>query len=139
MGGEAKFTPGPWKAVRNSSYWQINSLHPDFMGQQVGDACTSSWMRKGGLDSPLESHEEANAHLIAAAPDLMSFATLVAGLETSSDFDDRTGESMSGDDAIESLDSLIRMARSRVKATSLSLTPDPDAQREAREDGRVER
>jgi hypothetical protein len=40
------------------------------------------------------------------------FIRMVAELETADEFDDRTGdEGMSGDDAVDSLSNLVRMAR----------------------------
>jgi hypothetical protein len=72
----AKFTPGPWKAVRNSSYWEIEPANSgqDGVPFNVGDVCSSS---PGNPDSGLQ---EANARLIAAAPIGYDLATEVLRL-----------------------------------------------------------
>jgi len=63
-----KWTPGPWVAVRNSSYWEIS---PDGdrggyngLPHRVGSVCESC---PGDPDGGLQ---EGNARLIAAAPEL---------------------------------------------------------------------
>lgn len=62
-----KFTPRPWYAIPNNSFWEIR---PQNGGEgdipfQIGDVCASSPSdRDGGL-------QEANARLIASAPDLL--------------------------------------------------------------------
>ena len=62
-----KFTPRPWKAVRNNCFWEVrpengNGVEIPF---QIGDVCASDpENRDGGL-------QEANARLIASAPDLL--------------------------------------------------------------------
>ncbi|TJW49396.1 MAG: hypothetical protein E5X65_33905 [Mesorhizobium sp.] len=63
---DAKSTPGPWFAVNNDSYWQIDSERDG----QIGDACASLFDGTGGA----KNWElcEANARLIAAAPDMLS-------------------------------------------------------------------
>ncbi|MCC6716507.1 MAG: hypothetical protein IT555_01355 [Acetobacteraceae bacterium] len=67
-------TPGPWVAVRNSSYWQINT--EDFLAfGQIGDACSSGvWDYEGcpRTQEQAEAIAEANARLISAAPDLLA-------------------------------------------------------------------
>lgn len=69
---EMKHTPGPWFAVRNSCYWEVNPARK--VGDYdtpftVADCCASDPSNTTGL-------QEANARLIAAAPDLL--AALVA-------------------------------------------------------------
>lgn len=59
-----KHTPGPWFAVQNSSYWQINTKD----GWQIGDTCASSCSPEYGCSMALG---KANAHLMAAAPELL--------------------------------------------------------------------
>lgn len=67
MNETTKHTPGPWKAVRNSSYWEIEPANAgqDGIPFNVGDVCASA---PGDPDSGLQ---EANARLIAAAPELL--------------------------------------------------------------------
>lgn len=71
----AKHTPGPWFAEKNDSYWEVN---PDKGGENelpfsVANVCSSApGNRDGGL-------QEANARLIAAAPELLAALQLVAG------------------------------------------------------------
>lgn len=62
---ESKHTPGPWKAVRNSCYWHIDA--GDF--GSIGDTCASSCSPEHGGSLALG---EANARLIAAAPELLA-------------------------------------------------------------------
>ena len=63
----SKHTPGPWTAVKNSAYWEIDG--PDDFGG-VADTCASSAGEPDfGRSMALG---EANARLIAAAPDLLS-------------------------------------------------------------------
>ena len=59
-----KFTPGPWHAWRNNSYWQIDA---EAFDGQIGDACASSSNPEFGGSEELG---KANATLMAAAPDL---------------------------------------------------------------------
>lgn len=63
-----KFTPGPWEAERNSSYWEVRphrKWNDDHIPYSIGDVCASE---PGNPDGGLQ---EANARLIAAAPDLL--------------------------------------------------------------------
>ena len=60
-------TPGPWRAGRNSHFWEV---YPERGGDEgipfaVGDVCVSE---PGNPDGGLQ---EANARLIAAAPELL--------------------------------------------------------------------
>ena len=61
-------TPGPWYAVRNSAFWEVNpqrEYEDDHIPYTVADCCASDPRNPdGGL-------QEANARLIAAAPDLL--------------------------------------------------------------------
>ena len=57
----------------------------------------------------------ADARLIASAPDLLAALAHIAALETADEFDERTnGEGMSGDDAVEALSGVIRIARAAI-------------------------
>lgn len=71
------FTPGPWKAVRNSCFWEVRPENGDGVEIpfQIGDVCASDPENgDGGL-------QEANARLIAAAPDLLEeLELMVSGL-----------------------------------------------------------
>lgn len=63
---ERKWTPGPWFAVRNNAYWEINPARKygdDDIPYTVGNVCASD-------PSDTKGRQEPNAHLIAAAPDL---------------------------------------------------------------------
>jgi hypothetical protein len=62
-----KHTPGPWFAEANDSYWEVNPMNggDDGIPFSVANVCCSSpGYRDGGL-------QEANARLIAAAPELL--------------------------------------------------------------------
>ena len=62
---------------------------------------------------------ETRSRLIAAAPDLLAFADLVAGLETPGERAERldgTGEEVDSDDALETLTRLIEKARAAIAA-----------------------
>lgn len=65
-----KHTPGPWVARQEfKNRWRIEAMPngPDFVPLSVGLACTT--VLEAGVD---DSSTEANARLIAAAPDLLS-------------------------------------------------------------------
>lgn len=64
---ENKHTPGPWFAVRNSAFWEVNpqrNYDDKHIPYTVADCCASDPDDTTGL-------QEANARLIAAAPDLL--------------------------------------------------------------------
>jgi hypothetical protein len=69
----SKHTPGPWVARRNVAFWEINPVNILDKGPYtVGDVCASDPERPdGGL-------QEANAKLIAAAPDLLDALQRIA-------------------------------------------------------------
>lgn len=59
----AQHTPGPWIAVRNGFHCvAVKNSRGGFLTYEAGDFCTKS------------GEKEANARLIAAAPDLPAFA-----------------------------------------------------------------
>lgn len=63
----SKHTPGPWFAVRNCAYWEVNPSNAgNGVPWTVADICPSS---PGNPDGGLQ---EANARLIAAAPELLN-------------------------------------------------------------------
>lgn len=64
----SKHTPGPWYAFWNENFWQINTLSDEFQNMAVGDVCESSEIYD--KNHKPHDHAEANANLIAAAPDL---------------------------------------------------------------------
>lgn len=70
---EASFSPGPWTARRNNSFWQIDA--GDF--GQIGDSCSSSCTEEFGGSEELG---RANAYLMAAAPDLYAALKVFADL-----------------------------------------------------------
>ena len=57
------YTPGPWRAVRNAHFWQIDPVNrrPEDP-YSVGDVCSSA------PEHPDGGVQEANAKLIAKAP-----------------------------------------------------------------------
>ena len=63
-------TPGPWRAFRNHVYWEIRTASAEWEGQQIGDACASGHMFRRG--ERVADHGEANARLMAAAPELLA-------------------------------------------------------------------
>ena len=65
MSNETKWTPGPWVARTNGYYWQVDPENKSEKDPfQVCDVCSSQPHHpEGGL-------QEANARLIAAAPEL---------------------------------------------------------------------
>ena len=76
-----KFTPGPWVAQKNSTYWEFGKKGSIY---SLGDVCATN---PGNPDS---GEQEANAHLIAAAPELYeALRTIVDhGMVTLSDYED---------------------------------------------------
>lgn len=65
MSNETKWTPGPWVALTNGYYWQVSPENKSEKDPyEVCDVCSSEPSKpEGGL-------QEANARLIAAAPEL---------------------------------------------------------------------
>ena len=60
----SEYTPGPWVAHRNSAFWEIDADTSEGLFK-LGDVCASDPEHPdGGL-------QEANARLIAAAPELL--------------------------------------------------------------------
>ena len=66
-------TPGPWYPVFNGHFWDI-SLDVAPMSHSVADTCASNSMygEHMGPDGQPGNHGEANAALIALAPDLVA-------------------------------------------------------------------
>jgi len=60
-----KHTPGPWFPIKNHHYWEIRTGGEQYVGQQIGDACSSQFLDGG-------DNGKANATLMAAAPDLLA-------------------------------------------------------------------
>lgn len=70
---EAKFTKGPWHCHRNTSFWEFGCEERG----QLGDVCATAFTLEGrALDA--EESMEANAHLIAAAPELYEALRMAA-------------------------------------------------------------
>ena len=64
-------TPGPWFPVNNGFYWEVRTDSEQHCGEQIGDVCASKYWSLG-------THQEGNARLIAAAPNMLAFAKQVA-------------------------------------------------------------
>jgi len=58
----AKHTPGPWRVANNGYYLEIRTTSEE--SAQIGDVCSSKFWNDG-------KHAEANAKLIAAAPQML--------------------------------------------------------------------
>jgi len=67
---ETKFTPGPWVAVANGGDDPDERKLLVGKNDDYGDFTTVSDCRSKWLEDEIGGNEEANAHLIAAAPDL---------------------------------------------------------------------
>lgn len=118
----AKHTPGPWTSgsartgrVFGADGYEVCDptqgphLHVDY------DSDRGHWATTPGAYVDRTDEEiEANARLIAAAPDLLEGAALIARLETNEETLERTGDQQSGDDAVETLSGLIHKARALV-------------------------
>lgn len=68
-----KHTPGPWEAIQKGGInapWNVNVPH-------LSD--TDSMKYVAGAFGRTGKEQEANARLIAAAPELLAFAQMVAG------------------------------------------------------------
>ncbi|MBS1035025.1 hypothetical protein [Gluconobacter cerinus] len=84
---EAKFTKGPWHCHRNTSFWEFGC---DERGQ-LGDVCASAFTPEGRAPDAEETME-ANAHLIASAPELYEALRMAAkDLNTAAHFLPDTG------------------------------------------------
>ena len=108
-----KHTPGPWFAWRNSCYWEISANNPDLkkFSLDIGNVCSSAPSdRDGGL-------QEANARLIAAAPELLEALIKAKELleqSTEIDFDDMAHIAITSEDECdmrELIESAIAKAR----------------------------
>ena len=62
-----KHTPGPWKAARNSAFWEVVKPWPGQTLEEANDYSPSVAHAWGTT----EQEAEENARLIAAAPDLL--------------------------------------------------------------------
>jgi len=60
-------TPGPWKKARNSSFWEVVTPFQDQLIDEANEFSPSVAYAWGST----EEEAEANASLIAAAPDLL--------------------------------------------------------------------
>jgi hypothetical protein len=85
-------TAGPWRRSDTEDYAEILASDAERAVALVGNA--------------------SDADAIAEVPAMAQFIGLIARMETATEFDTRTdGDGMSGDDAIETLSSLIDTAR----------------------------
>lgn len=73
----SKHTPGPWKAVRNSSFWEVVYPWPE---QSIEDANKFSPSTAYAWGKS-EEEKEANARLIAAAPELLAALQSIIALD----------------------------------------------------------
>jgi hypothetical protein len=63
---KAKYTPGPWEAENNGQFWEIVPKNRvSAQPYRIGDVCASD------PENPNSGIQEANARLIAAAPELL--------------------------------------------------------------------
>lgn len=119
-----RFTPGPWKVTRVESGASARRRTLVYARIDAGSHGPLAGVTRAGASEAVTyrdpNHERsdaetmANARLIAAAPDLLVFARLVARLETNAETEARTGDQQSGDDAVEALSGLIHMARAAI-------------------------
>ena len=68
----SKHTAGPWFAIRNDHYWEVN-IEDRRYAPSVANTCDTE-VREGSDIS------EANARLIAAAPELLEALEAIIGL-----------------------------------------------------------
>ena len=104
MTAKPQHTPGPWAAFTADGHTNIVALAP--RTQVV-------------FSLPGRDKNEPDVMLATAAPDLLAFADLVAGLETPGERAERldgTGEEVDTDDALETLTRLIENARAAIAA-----------------------
>lgn len=85
MGSEPKFTKGPWEVphfARNDVQCDCTGIVCEGYAGAIADVLTNNGkpIGEGGNDSPPLEEAVANAHLIAAAPDLFE-ALMVATRE----------------------------------------------------------
>jgi hypothetical protein len=84
---EIKYTPGPWF---DRVFLEIRTSEYEYGGEQIGDVCSSKYI-DGHEDNPVA---EANARLIAAAPELLESLTDIV------EFIDREGPAAKAWEAI---------------------------------------
>ena len=63
------WTPGPWFVAANEEFFEIRTGERQYQGGLVADVCSSRYWFDGGKHRA-GGIAEANANLIAAAPDL---------------------------------------------------------------------
>lgn len=82
MSKDMKFTKGPW-AVQTDKYGgrRIIAMHPEYRKEGLDYVLVDEvGGRRYGKDFSDESEREANAHLIAAAPDMYKTLKALASL-----------------------------------------------------------
>ena len=112
----SEHTPGPWKALPEECDRPYIRIRGTKLGgrYKVANVLTPVYE---GVPSREAEETRANARLIAAVPDLLDFAELVARMTTDQEMD---GD-MLGDDAVSTLSELIETARTlRNKAKGLT-------------------
>ena len=71
--GEAKHTPGPWSVDRDEHETVIRGIYPCNIGTIEPLVCTvNPYKPVGGIKCGCGGDPDANARLIAAAPDLLA-------------------------------------------------------------------
>ena len=74
---KTKHTPGPWKLRVSTGYIEAIDIQ-DSRGLTMAWCSVSTQFGKRGAESITPDDIKANAKLIAAAPDLLKFAQMVA-------------------------------------------------------------
>lgn len=75
---ETKHTPGPWKAVNRQYHSRLGICDDWGVVSERGDDLLELF-GNDGYDEPREIPAEANAHLIAAAPNMLEALQYVVG------------------------------------------------------------
>ncbi len=86
---ERRFTPGPWRAVDNS--WEISSVYADDGETLIAEIPIDSSVGEDTQDE-FERIKEANAALIASAPDLVREAKFLLARLGEINLDDDTDD-----------------------------------------------
>ena len=80
---EPKFTPGPWKAFFGTENNRVLiGIGEEETGEGIADCGDRYWRGKFGLWRGNDEEAHANAHLIAAAPDLYAALEYFANCST---------------------------------------------------------
>ncbi len=99
---KAQHTPGPWEAIEHIAINNVKGYRV-FAGDDEITVCRNA---AGGLGSVVQLPAEANARLIAAAPDLLEALEIVVSMEYDRDEESRNFE----DERLEYFQQLITKA-----------------------------